>query len=149
MNMFKPQCPGYAPQATLTQANLRRLRISTPQVVGLKTPSPADASAATLPPATDGSTRLEIGAREYCNPALILPDTPAMAELDTARILTQTASTKNEREMRVPKMAPGVSVESESQSNAVHRRSGSASRGSVKKDKRSEQSAPAARFILF
>ena len=133
--MFKLQCPGYAPQATLIQANLCRFQISTPQVVGSKTPSPADTSAATLPPtATDGSTRLEIGARRYCNPAPILPDTPAMAKMDTVRILMQVVSTKNESEIKVPKMAPSVENKRSSPSNAVHRRSVPASKGSVKED---------------
>ena len=114
MNMSKLQGPSHAPQATLYEANLRTSRVSSPQVVGLKILSPADDLAATLPlPATAGSTRLETGERENCNPVHIHPDILAMAKLNSARILTHAASPINEREIEVPKMAPSVSVPSE------------------------------------
>ena len=82
----------------------------------------------------------------FASAAPILPDTPAMAKMYTVRILMQAVSTKNESEIKVPKMAPSVENNRSSPSNAVHQRSVPASKGSVKEDEESEQSAPVARF---
>ena len=114
MNLSKHNSPSHVARATLVEANPRISRISSPQVVGLKILSPVnDLTTTLLLPATAGSTRSEMGARENCNPVPVQPDILAMANVNSARISTHAASPINEREIEVPKMAPSVSVPSE------------------------------------
>ena len=114
MNLSKHKSPSHVARATLVEANPRTSRISGPQVVGIKILSPVNELTTTLPrPATAGSTRWEMGAREYCNPGTWQSETMATARVNSTRTLTQETSPRNEREMEVPKLAPGLSVPSE------------------------------------